>query len=336
MNNFRLMKYFKRNIEKKVLKNLNEPEALFILGARQVGKTSLMKRIINTLDNDNFVYIDLENLANLSIFDKGINEFLAFLKYQNLNETKRAYIFIDEIQYAKDFSGLIKYFVDHYSDKYKLVLSGSSSLQIRNSFKESLVGRKKIFELYPLTFSEFCLFKGEDKLSEILSDIDAFELWEDPLRFEKEKVKNLLKEFLVFGGFPKVVLQKEKTAKIEILQDIVQSYIMKDIRYIFHLEKVSQFNHLIKLLAAFSGKELNNSQLANETHLHKQTLEHYLTALESSYIINQVRPFYRNFSSELRKTPKCFFLDNSVEKVVFILRYLLCFFLLAALKTDGR
>ena len=307
------MKYFKRMLEKTVFESLEEPEALFILGARQVGKTSLMKRIMNSLEKSNFVYIDLENPANLSIFNKGINEFLAYLKYQNLDDTKRSYIFIDEIQYAEDFSGLIKYVVDHYSDKYKLILSGSSSLQIRRQFKESLVGRKKIFELYPLTFSEFCLFKGEDKISEILAEIDVFALTEDPLRFEKEKIRNLLKEFLVYGGFPKVALQKDKIQKTQVLQDIVQSYVMKDIRHIFHLEKISQFNHLIKLLAAFSGKELNISQLATETHLHKQTLEHYLDALESSYIIKIIQPFHKNLSSELRKTPKCYFLDNGIR-----------------------
>ena len=133
------------------------------------------------------------------------------------------------------------------------------------------------------------------------------------MRFESKKVKNLLYEFLIYGGFPKVVLQKSKIQKIEVLQDIVQSYILKDIRYIFNLEKITQFNHLIKLLAAFSTKELNISQLVTETHLHKQTLEHYINALEYGYIINIIHPFYKNFSSELRKTPKCFFLDNGLR-----------------------
>jgi predicted AAA+ superfamily ATPase len=307
------MKYYPRIIEKTLLEYLNRPEAIFILGARQVGKTSLMKHIMAEIDNNRYLYIDLENSINLSIFTKGVNEFLNYLKYQKLSKSELNYIFIDEIQYAPDFSSLIKYIVDHYSDRYKLILSGSSSLQIRNKFKESLVGRKIVFELYPLNFTEFCLFRNESKIADILQQHNPLKLNEDHLRFEKDKTLHLLKEYLVYGGFPKVVLQENKTSKVRILQDIVQSYVMKDIRYLFHLEKISQFNHLIKLLAVFIGKEINISQLATETKLHKQTLKHYISALESSYIIKMIQPFHKNLSSELRKTPKCYFIDNGLR-----------------------
>ena len=88
---------------------------------------------------------------------------------------------------------------------------------------------------------------------------------------------------------------------------------MKDIRHIFNLEKVDQFNHLVKLLAIFMGKELNISKLSNEIKLHKQTLEHYLGALESGYIIKIIKPFHKTLSSELRKTPKCYFFYNGLR-----------------------
>jgi len=303
------MIYYPRTLESKIKEKLHSPEAIFILGARQVGKTTLMKHLMNELPENQYIYLDLENPTFLSILNKGVNEFLAYLKYQGLSNETRNCIFIDEIQYAPDFSSIIKYMVDHYSENYKLILSGSSSLQIRKQFKDSLVGRKIIFELYPLSFEEYCCFKEENKISELLQKINPFELKEDPLRFEKEKVHYLLREYLIYGGFPKVALQENKKDKIQILQDIVQSYVLKDIRSIFRLEKIAQFNHLVKLLAAIMGKELNISQLATETRLNKQTLENYLNVLEAGYIIKLIYPFHKNLSSEFRKTPKCYYLD---------------------------
>ena len=307
------MKYYTRILETKVREALHREEAVFILGARQVGKTSLMKSLMKELPSTNTMYFDLEDPANFTILNKGAKEFLAFLDSGELSSNQRNYIFIDEIQYAEDFSSLIKYFVDHYSDKYKLILSGSSSLLIRKKFKESLVGRKIIFELFPLTFSEFCTFKNEPELGDKLQSFDVFSAKENPLRFTGDRIRNLLRDFLLFGGFPKVVLEQKKEDKINCLKDIVSSYIMKDVRHIFSLEKVDQFNHLIKLLAVYSGKELNISQLATETRLHKQTLLHYIEALECSYIIKIIQPFHRNLASELRKTPKCYFLDNGLR-----------------------
>jgi predicted AAA+ superfamily ATPase len=307
------MKYYHRTIEKKIRDALVRKEAIFILGARQVGKTTLMKHLMEEFADNTTHYFDLEDPSNLSIINKVVNEFLAFLSSQELVENNTNYIFIDEIQYANDFSSLIKYIVDHHSNKYKLVLSGSSSLQIKKKFKESLVGRKLVFELYPLSFSEFCAFKDESIISKKLLEVDPYKLEEDPLRFESEKLRNLLKEFLLYGGFPKVVLERKKEDKIRDLEDIVNSYIMKDIRHIFNLEKIEQFNHLIKLLAVFMGKELNISKLSNETKLHKQTLEHYLSALESGYITKIIKPYHKNLATELRKTPKCYFIDSGIR-----------------------
>ena len=178
-----------------------------------------------------------------------------------------------------DFSGLIKYIVDHFSDKYKLILSGSSSIQIKHKFKDSLVGRKVIFELFPLSFSEFCRFHGEDIIADILENNNFFDIKNDPVKFEKEKVFRILKEYLIFGGFPGVALQKSSSKKRMILKDIVQSYILKDIRNLFNLEKSENFNHLVRLLAIFTGKDLNYSQISNEIKLNNQTMQNYLQYL---------------------------------------------------------
>ena len=278
---------------------------------RKTDKNTLLSFVYNTIDRLKTILVTDEYKGYL-----GFSRHVA--KHETINHSVR-YVDKDDTHTntIEGFWSLIKrawYGTHHhYSDKYKLILSGSSSLLIRKKFKESLVGRKKVIELYPLSFAEFCAFKDEPAISNKLTNLDVYDLKEDPLRFESEKMKNLLKQFLLYGGFPQVVLEKKKEDKIDCLKDIVNSYLVKDIRHIFNLEKVDQFNHLVKLLAVFMGKELNISKLSNETKLHKQTLEHYLSVLESGYIIKIIKPFHKNLSSELRKTPKCYFIDNGLR-----------------------
>ncbi len=116
------------------------------------------------------------------------------------------YIFIDEIQYVDDFSSIIKYLVDHYADTYKLILSGSSSIQIKHKFKDSLVGRKIVFELFPLSFSEFCRFTNEATIAEKLEKSNFIDIEMDPLKYESVKLERMLNEYMVFGGLPGVAL----------------------------------------------------------------------------------------------------------------------------------
>ncbi len=98
-----------------------------------------------------------------------------------------------------------------------------------------------------------------------------------------------------------------------VLRDIVQSYVLKDIRNLFHVEKTENFNHRVKLLSIYAGKDLNFSQIASEIKLNVQTVQNYIEALEAGYIIRQIHPFHKNLASELRKTPKCYFLDNGIS-----------------------
>lgn len=304
--------YLKRTLEDDILPVIDSPKAIFILGARQVGKTSLLKRLIDFVGKDNSLLFDLEHPQLLHSFTQGIEEIVSLFELNRPKQYGKLYVLIDEIQYLDDFSHTIKYLVDHYADKYKLIMSGSSSLLIKKKFSESLVGRKLVFELFPLSLTEFCLFKGETRIAELISQ-PYDQTKPDPLRVACAKMQELISEYIIYGGYPEVALTDSIPAKKRILADVVSSYIIKDIKHLFRIEKMEQFNHLVLFLSYNIGKELNLSSVAKETALHRETVKAHLNALSSAYVINVLRPFFSNKPKELKKMPKVYFIDTGIR-----------------------
>lgn len=308
------MNYIERDLEARLIPSLQSHKALFILGARQVGKTTLMKRLIDRMGTDNSLYYDLEIPSNLSLFSSDLDRVLARLRFDRANSEKKTFVFIDEIQYLKDFSKTVKILVDHHSDEFKLVMTGSSSLLIKQQFSESLAGRKEVVILRPLNFAEFCGFKGEDKIAgELGSELDPAR---NPLLSMSSKLEVLMEEYVVFGAFPEVVLLERQQHKIELLNDIVSSYIIKDIRQILQIEKLQEFNKLLRMLAYSIGKEINISELSRNVGLHRESVQKYLMTLEESFIISTISPFYSNPDKELRKMPKIYMADTGLRNML--------------------
>jgi len=201
--------------------------------------------------------------------------------------------------------------VDHHAEEFKLVMTGSSSALIKHQFRESLVGRKHIFELYPLSFDEFLRFREEDSLAGyILSSPEALP------SSEIKRLAALAEECIIFGAFPKLVLTPDVAGKREILLDLVSSTLIKDIKHLFRIEKMDNLNHLIRYLAVNIGREISLNVLAVEVGLHRETLNNYLKILEESYIIRILKPFYSNLSTELRRSPKVYFVDTGIRNVL--------------------
>ncbi|MCD8480722.1 MAG: DUF4143 domain-containing protein [Candidatus Cloacimonetes bacterium] len=137
-----------------------------------------------------------------------------------------------------------------------------------------------------------------------------------PLLALRSELNTLLADYAVFGGFPEVAVLSGYEAKSKLLNEIVSSYILKDIRHILKIEKLSELNRLIKNLAYNTGKEVNISELARDVGLHRETLHKYLIGLEESYIISLVRPFHNNFEKEMRKMPKVYFIDTGIRNML--------------------
>lgn len=309
------MIYYNRILQKTIMEKIASPEAVFILGPRQSGKTTLLKHLMQMVGEENSLYLDIEYPQNLNLFNQSIETVLQTLRAKKQDKATRTIVFLDEVQYLTDFSKTIKLLVDHHSDEFKLIMTGSSSVMIKQQFKESLVGRKEIYELYPLTFTEFCTFKGENEIVSLLY-LESLAEARQGMKYYETQVELLLQEYIIFGGYPKVVLANNTTDKIMILQDITSSYILKDIKSLFHIEKIDNLNHLIRYLSVNIGKEININTLSVETGLSRDTVSNYLNILEASYIIKRLTPYHTNLTTELKKMPKVYYVDTGIRNVL--------------------
>jgi predicted AAA+ superfamily ATPase len=308
------MNYIERELERQIVSRLDSGKALFILGARQVGKTTLLKRLMELVGIPKSLYYDLEIPANLELFSGTHERVVNRLRFDRGAQSGKTYVFIDEIQYLSDFSRTVKILVDHYGDEFKLVMTGSSSLLIKHQFSESLAGRKEVMVLRSLSFAEFCRFKGEERIAgQLVSDLNE---GNHPLLTLTARMEGLLEEYAIFGGFPEIVLLNGQKAKIELLNDIVTSYILKDIKHILRVEKLQELNRLIKTLALNIGKEINISELSRNIGLHRETVQKYLVTLEESFIVSTIRPFYSSLDKELRKMPKVYLQDTGIRNLL--------------------
>ncbi|MDD4223270.1 MAG: ATP-binding protein [Candidatus Cloacimonetes bacterium] len=308
------MNYIERELESQIVSRMDSSKALFILGARQVGKTTLLKRLMEQVGAERSLYYDLEIPANLELFSGTFESVVTRLRFDRREDKGKTYVFLDEIQYLSDFSKTVKILVDHYAEEFKFVMTGSSSLLIKHQFSESLAGRKEIVVLHPLSFAEFCRFKGEAKIADQLgTDLDG---GNHPLLTMPARMEELAEEYTIFGGFPGVVIQSGQKRKIELLNDIVTSYILKDIKHILRIEKLQELNRLIRTLALSIGKEINISELSRNVGLHRESVQKYLLTLEESFIVSTIRPFYSRLDKELRKMPKVYLQDTGIRNML--------------------
>lgn len=306
---------FKRTAIEEINRYLVTDDIIVLHGARQVGKTSIMRSILSDLQStgERVHYIDLEDSRMLKLLNGGVDEFRRHLAEEGLTGNGEAasklFVFIDEIQYLDNPSSFLKLAADHHRG-IKLIVSGSSSFDIKDKFQDSLVGRTVNFEIFPLSFREFLTFRQI-----------AFARENAPFTEKKtEELKSLFREYVLYGGYPKIVLTPDRARKEKYLQQIIDTYVRKDIRDLADVKEPEKFNKLLEALASQSGQILNVTELANTTRLAKQTIERYLFIMENTYIIRLVRPFSRNIRSELFKLPKLFFYDTGIMQMLWLKR----------------
>ena len=311
------MDLLKRAVLSKIIKQLDNNLILILIGARQTGKTQLLKLLekhLQTHYSDNqLLYLNLED-EDLLLQVADYKSFLNFLKLHGIDGGQKAFILLDEFQKLNQPTKLLKLIYDNHP-QLKIIATGSSSLDIYKTMNsESMAGRKRIFNIYPLSFAEF--------LSWQYPNLD--QIWQ---RIIKQNInpsttasdfKLPFQEFTIFGGYPRMALSKTKEEKQEELKEIYNAYLQKDIAGILPLEDRLNYNRLLSLLSSRIGNLLNVNELSNTLTCGRSTIERFLFILENTFIIKQVPPYYTNKRKEITKMPKIYFLDaglrNSIQK----------------------
>ena len=281
---------------------LGNDDILLFIGARQAGKTTILKQLLSYLEkrNETVYFLNLEDTDYRSLLNQSPKN---LFKIYPINLKKKNFIFIDEIQYLKDPSNFLKYLFDEYRGKIKLLVSGSSAFYIDKKFKDSLVGRKRLFHVQTLSLREFLRFKNEVDLSQ--KDLSHLSL------SDREKLMLYFYEYLLYGGYPRVVLAPIDE-KYDLLSEIAYSYIKKDV-YEASIKQDEVFFKLLKILSAQIGNLINASELAHTLGVSKTAIDNYLYVMQKSFHVALIKPFYRNVRKELVRMPKVYFIDSGLR-----------------------
>jgi len=285
-----------RNILPDIIKWLTEKEIIVLLGTRQVGKTTIIFQLINHIlmqtaslfkEKIEIHYLNLDFPQDKKILNDDY-----IIKLAAKNEKKKI-IFIDEVQ-RQENSGL---FLKHLYDlnlPIKLVVSGSSALELKSKVSEALTGRKVIFNINPFSISEIkdCIVRAEKNT---MSSTVLF--------------KKAFEAFTEYGSYPSIVLSHDNEKKFLRLKEIFTSYMEKDIKKFLEIKNENAFARLITLLSASSGSLINMDEISNTLSIHQVTLDNYFYYLEQTFIIDRVRPYFRNIRKEIIKSPKVYFND---------------------------
>jgi predicted AAA+ superfamily ATPase len=203
---------------------------------------------------------------------------------------------------------------DEYAGRIKLMVSGSSAFYIDQKFKDSLSGRNWLFELMVLDFREFLEFKGYGEMIEFFAEIPFLKKRQIP-GLQADKLNQLFFEFMRFGAFPGVVLEKDEEEKVYLLDELLTSYLAKDVETM-GIRKKDKFYALLRLLAMQVGNLVNQSELANILQVSLTAVENYLHILEKSFQVKKISPFYLTLRKELTRMPKLYFLDPGIRNIL--------------------
>ena len=278
------MQYIPRNqIEN--LKNLLIPgKVVIVYGARQVGKTTLIKKFLENLD-EKVLFVDGDDITVKQYLEsQSIIQLRDFVGDHSL-------LVIDEAQHVEKIGLNLKLTVDHIPN-LKVLATGSSSFDLAKDVGEPLTGRKFVLKLYPLA---------------------QMEISQTESRHETEAN---LEGRLVYGSYPEVVTMHDNTMRKEYLREIVSSYLFKDILALEGLRYANKLVRLLQLLGFQIGKEVSLTELGSQLGMSKNTVERYLDLLEKVFVIYRLGGFSRNLRKEITKNSRYYFIDNGIRNAV--------------------
>lgn len=297
----------RRKLYNKLLTHIDKKEFSIITGARQTGKSTLLRQLethCKELEKP-AVFINLEN--KLLVADLNQSP-LNLLRY--LPETEeRIIVLIDEVQYLDDPSNFLKLLFDEYAGKIKVIATGSSAFYIDTRFRDSLAGRKRLFNLLTCSFDEYLSIAGEALLLQELITINSQPGYKslkiELLRMEWEK-------YMIYGGYPAVAAEPDLNEKAALLKEIRDSYIKRDIIESGVQNEIA-FYKLFRILATQSGNLVNVNELASTLQIKNETVVNYLNIMQKCFHIALIRPYFRNLRKELSKMQKVYLPDSGLR-----------------------
>ena len=320
-----MKKYYEREILERLKKWMGRREIYIIKGPRQAGKTTILfilrDWLIKTkkVNPKNIIFITFEDRENLEKFSLDPE---AFIKSFILDEKRRYYFLLDEFHYVEDGGKKLKLLYDTI-ENVKFIVTGSSSLELTGATSKYLVGRVFSFYLFPFSFGEF-LKAREERLWRIYKSrnelVNNFILKGENFTVEKDiflkDFENLLEEFITFGGYPEVIKTRDEETKRMIIKNIYETYIGREIIELLKIHDVFKFRRLTTLLSSQLGGMINYNELASLCNSYYKEILGLLEVLEETFVIRNIRPFYRNLRTELRKNPKVYFVDSGLRNYV--------------------
>ncbi len=275
-------------------------QALILLGGRQVGKTTILKKIF---PQALYLLIDEENVY------KNLERYSSDIYRSMIGDYKR--VFIDEVHLLSDPGRAVKLMYDQIED-IEIIVTGSSSLHIKNKTAESMAGRAINYNLYPLTYGELLYQKG------IIKDLKVYLYEKIVNNDEKESIKYYdieknLENILLYGQYPEILNILEKEI---YLKNLIEKAIFKDIISLNLIEKRSQALKLLKLLAYQIGNIISYSELANKLQITAPTVQRYIDIFEQSFVLYRLNPFSKNGRNEIGKAPKIYFWDLGLRNAL--------------------
>jgi len=288
--------YVNRDLERDVKRGMAAKEIVAVIGSRQSGKTTMLNKILGEIEKKGkkIDRVSFDDSRELELFKNEIDSF-AELHIKNSD-----ILFIDEVQYAEESGKKLKYLYDKFGKK--IVVSGSSATELSVRSIKYLVGRVFIYTLYPFSFAEFLRAK----------DMQLSKIYEEG-KYGKQLLKMInrhLEEFLLYGGYPRVVLAKTTKDKEDVLKNIYNTYLLKEIREILGLASDYRFTSLIKALSLQTSNIINYNELSSISGFTYKELKNQLNILEKTFVCKLIRPFHTNKRLEIVKSPKIYFHDN--------------------------
>lgn len=269
-----------KEFSKKVLPN----KVLVLLGARRVGKTELINTYLEQT-TERFLKLNGEDVLDIQLLEeRSVNNYKRLLENYDL-------LVIDEAQKINEIGLKLKLIVDHIKN-IKVIATGSSVFDLSNKLGEPLVGRKNTLYLFPFAQLEF-------------SNLEDYKI-------TKEK----LEERLLFGAYPELEQHTNFNDKVEYLNEIINSYLLKDILIFDGIKQADKIINLLRLIAFQIGKEVSLSELGKQLGISKNTVEKYLDLLSKVFVIYKVKAFSRNHRKEISKSSRWYFYDNGIRNAI--------------------